>query len=415
VNFSPPSPPPDGAAAAPAGRFAGITRNVLALGVVSLFNDISSEMLIPVLPLFVTGVLHASVASLGIIEGVGECTASALRILSGWVSDRSGSRKPFITVGYGLSGVAKGALAVAASWPAVMGLRFADRIGKGLRSPARDALIADSVEPRYRGRAFGLNRALDTLGAAIGPLVAFALLQRQPGNLRRVFSVSMIPAAITLLVLIVFVHAPRRPPGAARRSLLGEWRALDGPFRRFILTDAIFQLGNSSMAFVLLRLASKDVGFSAAQVTLVYLGFNLVYALLALPFGDWSDRVGRRPMLLASYALYAVVYALLAATASRTLACTAFLLYGVQSALMDGQQKSLLADLVPAEARATAFGVYYTVAGAALLPASIVAGLLWDRFGPRVTFGVDAALALLAAVLFVVLLPARHEMRDRHA
>ncbi len=388
----------------------GLTRNVWALGFTSLLTDVSSEMIVPVLPLFITGVLHASVASLGVIEGVAESTASLLRLSSGWLSDRIGRRKPFLVFGYGLSGVAKVSFALASSWSAVLGLRFADRVGKGLRNPPRDALLADSVAPAWRGRAFGLHRSLDTLGAAIGPLVAFALLAAWPGGFRRIFLVSAIPAALSLVVLALFVRAPRREPMAKVRALHLEFRALPTPVKRFLVADGVFQLANSSIAFVMLR--ARDGGIAVAAVPLVYLLYNLVYAALSLPAGALSDRIGRRPLLLAAYVLYAGVYALLAWSGAPLLVMAALALYGVHSALIEVSQRSLLADLVGAERRGTVYGIYHTVVGFALLPASIVAGWLWDRYGARVTFGVDAALALLAAVLFVVLLPAGHERRD---
>jgi MFS family permease len=392
--------------------FTGITRNVAALGVVSLLTDISSEMIIPVLPIFVTVTLGASMASLGMIEGVAESTASILRIATGWLSDRVGRRKPFIVFGYGVSVVAKAGLVGASAWPAVLGLRFIERVGKGLRSPPRDALLADSCAPEHRGRAFGFHRSMDTLGAALGPLVAFALLSARPDDFRRVFAIAVIPAVLSVLTLILFVSAPRHAPTAAR-SLGREWRALGGPLRRFLAADAVFQLGNSSMAFVLLR--TRDVGFSAGQVTLVYFGYNVIFALLALPLGGLSDTLGRRPLILLGYLLYALVYGLLGLTSSRLGAVVAFALMGLHSALIEGQQRSLVADLVPAERRATAFGAYYTVVGLALLPASVIAGLLWERFGARLTFTVDAALALAAAACFTLLLPLGAERADRHA
>ncbi|MGH7741057.1 MAG: MFS transporter [Candidatus Eiseniibacteriota bacterium] len=394
------------------GMFAGITRNVAALGVVSLLTDISSEMIIPVLPIFVTVTLGASMASLGMIEGVAESTASILRIASGWLSDRVGQRKPFIVFGYSTSVVAKVGLVSAKAWPAVLGLRFIERVGKGLRSPPRDALLADSSDQAHRGRAFGFHRSMDTLGAAMGPLAAFALLSQRPDDFRRVFAIAIVPAVLSVLVLILWVRAPRHTPVAAR-SLSGEWRGLGGPLRRFLLADAVFQLGNSSMAFVLLR--TRDVGFSAGAVTLIYFGYNVVFALLAFPLGGLSDRLGRRPLILGGYLLYALVYGLLGATHSRMGAVAAFMLMGLHSALIEGQQRSLVADLVPAERRATAFGAYYTVVGLALLPASVIAGLLWERCGAGVTFAVDSALALAAAASFTVLLPLGAEQRDRRA
>jgi len=393
------------------GGFAGISRNVVALGFTSLLTDVSTEMIIPVLPLFITGTLKASVASLGLIEGVAESTASLLRLGSGWLSDRIGRRKPFLMLGYGVSGVAKATLAVAVSWPAVLGLRFADRLGKGLRNPPRDALIADSVEPQYRGRAYGLHRALDTLGAAIGPLVAVALLATSPGDFRRVFLWSAVPAALSLTVLGFFVRSPRRAP-VRRVSLRHEVRAMGAPFARFLVADGLFQLANSSNAFLLLR--ARDAGFSPAQVPLVYVGYNLAYALLSYPVGIVSDRIGRRRLLVTAYVLYAAIYAGMAWRADPRLVIGAFLPLGLHSALLEVSERSMIADFVSEERRATAFGVYHTVVGLALLPASVLAGALWDRFGARTAFAVDAALAFGAALLFTVLLPARDEYGDRH-
>ena len=400
---------PAAPSAAPAGS-SGINRNIVALGFTSLFTDVSTEMIIPVLPLFVTSTLKASVASLGLIEGVAESTASLLRLGSGWLSDRIGRRKPFLLFGYGLSTVAKGAMAAAASWPAVLGLRFTDRLGKGLRNPPRDALIADSVPAAARGRAYGFHRALDTLGAAIGPLVAAALLAASPGDLRRVFLWSLLPGSLSLAALGFFVRAPRHTP-VAGRPLHREVRAMGGPFMRFIVADGLFQLANSSNAFLLLR--ARDAGFSPMQVPLVYFGYNMSYALLAYPVGMVSDRIGRRRLLTIAYLLYAAIYAALAWRASAALIVCAFLLYGLHSALLEVSERSMIADLVGAERRATAFGIYHTVVGLALLPASALAGWLWDRFGARATFAVDGALALLAALLFVALLPARAEHGDR--
>ena len=410
--IAPPAPAGDTALPPPPGASA-TSRNVVALGFTSLLTDVSSEMIIPVLPAFVTGTLKASVASLGVIEGVAECTATVLRLWSGWLSDRIGRRKPFILLGYGLSTAAKGGMALAGSWSAVLGLRFSDRVGKGLHSPARDALIADSVAPEQLGRAFGLHRAMDTLGAALGPLAAFALLSAFPGQLRRVFLVAIVPAALSLAVLAMFVRAPQRAPRRAPGTLRGQLGGLPASAYRFLVVATVFSLAGSSMAFVLLR--AGQVGFSAAQVPLVYMIYNLVYALLAWPLGHLSDRIGRRPLLLTAYLTFAACYTLLAWQATAAAVVASFAGLGVHSALLEGTQRSMLADLVGEGRRGTAYGLYYAAVGAALLPASVAGGLLWDRFGPRATFGVSASLALLAALLFALLLPAHHESRDRDA
>lgn len=405
--------PPAPDAAPPAGR---LHPNVVALGFTSLLTDVSSEMLTPVLPLFVTVTLGASVASLGVIEGVAECTASVMRLSSGWLSDRMGRRKPFAVFGYALSGAAKTAMALAASWGFVLGMRFTDRLGKALRTPARDALLADSTAPADLGRAFGLHRAMDTLGAAIGPLLGWWLLSHWSrlgaDGYRRAFLVSGIPALLSVLVLVLFVKAAPATPRVAR-TLGQQARALGPAFRRFLVVDAAFQLGNSSNAFVLLR--TQAAGWSAGQVSLVYFAYNVVYALLALPFGRLSDRVGRRPLLWAAYGAYAAAYATLALHATRWGVVVAFLLLAVHSALIEGQAKSLIADLVPRDLRATAYGVHATVVGLALLPASVAAGALWDRVGPAAPFLLGATLAALAAALLAVLLPPSAEHQDRHA
>ncbi len=395
----------------------GFHPNIIALGFTSFFTDISSEMLVPVMPLFVTATLGASVASLGLIEGIAEATASALRLVSGRVSDRIGHRKPFLIAGYGLSGVCKTAMAFVAGWGGMLGLRFGDRVGKALRNPPRDALIADSTTGERLGAAFGLHRALDTAGAAMGPLLAWWLLSQWSHlgaeGYRRIFMVSAIPAALALLVLIVFVHAPRATAAARAATAAARAMPLGARFRRFVTADVVFQLGNSSMAFLLLR--AQHVGFAAGEVALVYLGYNALAAVLALPFGRLSDSLGRRPLLLAGYVLYALAYGAAAFSPTRTGMLVAFALLAVHTSLVEGQARSLIADLVPRERRATAFGAYHAAVGAALLPASLLAGLLWERVGPQAPFALGATLGLAAAVLFAVLLPMQGREEPRHA
>ena len=398
-------------------RLAGFHPNVVALGLTSFFTDISSEMLVPVLPLFVTATLGASVASLGLIEGVAECTASALRLVAGRLSDRIGHRKPFLIAGYGLSGACKTCMALARAWPALLGLRFGDRVGKALRNPPRDALIADSTPATELGRAFGLHRAMDTFGAALGPLVSWWLLARWATlgaeAYRRIFLVSAIPATLALAVLLFLVRAPRLVPAHRPVAGAGGPAPLGAAFRRFVAADVLFQLGNSSTAFLLLR--AQGSGFSAGGVALLYLTYNLLSAALALPFGRLSDRIGRRALLLAGYLLYALAYGTAAFAPSKAGSITAFVVLAVHSALIEGQSRSLITDLVPRERRATAFGTYHAAVGAALLPASIVAGLLWQRVGPQAPFALGAALAVAAAIAFSALLPVEAEQIERHA
>ncbi len=409
-----PDPIPD---PAPRRRpFAGIHRNVVALGFTSLFTDASTEMLIPILPLFITVTLGASATSLGLIEGVAESVASLLRTTSGWISDRMGRRKPLVVAGYSLSGIAKAAIGLAGSWPAVLLLRGTDRLGKALRTPPRDALLADSAAASDRGRAFGLHKAMDNAGAAIGPLLAWLLLARWHAlgaeAYRRVFFASAIPAALSVLVLVLFVRAGAHAP-APKRALAEQAGALGPAFRRFLVVDAVFQLGNSSNAFVLLR--TQDAGWSAASVSLIYVAFNLVMAALALPLGGLSDRVGRRPLIGMGYLVFALTYGVLATVATRAGVVVAFLMLAVHTAMVEGQAKAMIADLVPKELRATAYGAHATVVGLALLPASLAAGALWDHVGKAAPFALGAVLALLAALLLAVLLPSHREHAERHA
>ena len=397
-------------------RWAGFHPNVVALGLVSFFTDVSTEMLVPVMPLFITATLGASVASLGVIEGIAECTASTLRLVAGRLSDRIGRRKPFLVAGYGLSGVCKTLMAFAGSWPVMLGFRFGDRVGKALRNPARDAIIADSTADADLGRAFGLHRAMDTAGAAVGPLVAWWLLGRWSAlgaaGYRRIFLVSSVPAVLAVVVLVLLVQAPRLALVKARAAVAGG-TPLGEKFRRFVSADVLFQLGNSSNAFLLLR--AQQVGWSAGGVALVYLSYNVLYAALALPFGGLSDKVGRRPLLLAGYLLYALAYGIAAFAPTRTGALTAFLVLAVHSAILEGQSRSLIADVVPRERRASAYGAYAAAVGLALLPASLAAGVLWERVGPQAPFALGSVLALAAAIALVTLLPANERTAVRHA
>ncbi len=384
-----------------------IPANVKVAGVVSFFTDLSSEMIVPVLPLFLSITLGAPAAAIGVIEGIAESTASVLRVFAGWLSDRAGKRKPLVVAGYSLSNLTKPLLALAGSWPQVLAVRFADRFGKGIRGAPRDALIADSVGPERRGLAFGFHRSMDTVGAAGGPLIAFATLAFLPENYRAVFWIAAIPGVIAIAVAVFFLRDIARPPAPGQAPKLG-FAGLGRGFMLFTLIAGLFALGNSSDAFLILR--ARNLGLAPAVIPLVYFAFNVVYAVLATPFGALSDRVGRRRLLMAGYAIFAVVYlgfAVAGGAAGRAEAVALFLVYGTYYALTEGVQRALVVDLVPSGLRATALGTFSTVTGVALLPASVVAGALWDRVGPAAPFFYGAALAALAVILFAVLLPGR--------
>lgn len=378
---------------------AGLPQNVFAAGLVSFFTDISSEMIVPVLPLFLTGVLGAPVAAVGLIEGVAESTASVLRVFAGWISDRTGRRKPLMLLGYGLSNFTKPLLALATSWPQVLVIRFGDRLGKGIRGAPRDALIADSVDPSIRGRAFGFHRTMDTAGAAIGPLLAAGILAVTAGDPRAVFWLASIPGVISVIIGWRYLREGPAQPKDAAAPRLG-FRALGRPFAIYTAISTLFALGNSSDAFLILR--AQDLGMATAAIPLAYFAFNALYSLLSTPAGILSDRVGRRPLLVAGYLVFAAVYAGFAVAPDALAAGGLFLAYSFYYALTEGTARALVTDLVPASLRATALGTFATATGIALLPASVIAGGLWQGVGPWAPFAYGAVLAALSALLLSV-------------
>jgi len=374
-----------------------IPRTVTVLGIVSLLTDASSEMIYPVLPLFLANVLGAPVTAIGVIESIAEATASLTKVFSGWLSDRLGRRKTIVAVGYTLSNVVKPLLAISAGWHSVLLLRFADRLGKGIRTAPRDALIADSGTAATRGRDFGVHRALDTLGAAIGPLTAWAVLTLVPSGYRTIFLISAVPGVAAVLVAIFAVREPRRADAgrAAARPAL-RLRHLGRPFAVFTAASAVFALGNSSDAMLVLR--AQDVGTKAALIPLMYFVFNVVGSLLSAPLGSLSDRLGRRRVIAVGYAGYALVYLGFAYAGGPVAAWLLFAAYGVPYALTEGMTRAFVVDLVGADCRATAVGGYTFVLGLAALPSSAAAGVLWDRVGHGAPFLLSAGLMALAAV-----------------
>jgi MFS family permease len=392
---------------------ARIPRNVWGLTATSFLTDVSSEMIFNLLPLYLANALGARTAFIGLIEGVGQSTASLLKIGSGWLSDHVRSRKPLTVAGYGVSTLAKVALSLASSWPVVLVIRFVERAGKGLRTAPRDALVAASVDEESRGRAFGLHRAGDTAGAFIGVLAAYFLVRRlQAGALelsattfRTLVLVSVVPAALAVLVLLIAVRERR----AGSESPLGrelEWPTLDRRMRGFLLAVAVFSLGNSADAFLVLR--AQTVGLGVDRVLLVLVLFNAVYSLVAEPAGEWSDRWGRIRILIIGWLLYAGIYLGLA-LAERPWQLYALMGgYGLYYGLTEGTSRALVADLSPESERGTAYGAYHTVVGVMALPASLLAGVLWQGlgswqgWGPGAPFAAGALLALGATALLAL-------------
>lgn len=380
-----------------------VPRNVVLLGVVSLFADISSEMAYPLIPLFLTATLGAPVAAVGLIEGVAESTASLLKWYFGWFSDRIRRRVPFTFAGYTLAAIAKPALAAAYVWPVALFVRFLDRTGKGVRTAPRDALIAESTDQSQRGRAFGLHRAMDTSGAIVGPLAALGLLAWFGGqNYRPIFLIAGIPGAISIL-LVLFVREVRHTPRTGPLPPLLSFRGYDRRFYQFVAVTLLFSVGNSSDAFLILR--SKDVGLGATAIVLAYVLYNIAYAALSLPAGIRSDRIGRRPVLVAGFAIFAMVYVGFALVTDGWMIWPLFIVYGAYIAFTEGVGKAYVSDLVPAERRGAALGVYNASLGVMLLLSSVIGGALWSLIGPGATFAFGASTATAAALLLLMLNP----------
>ena len=374
--------------------------NIIILGLTSLLTDISTEMVYPLLPIFLTQTLGASPAILGLIEGIAESVASLLRVFSGYISDRVGRRKPLAIVGYAASTLGKIFLVAAQAWPTVLAGRFVDRFGKGVRTAPRDALIADSADPARRGRAYGLHRAMDSLGATLGVIAAIVLLRSGAANVRAIFLWSLIPAALGVAVLLLARDV--RSQRAGTQVPLLRWSLLPAKLRAYLLVVFLFTLGNSSNQFLLLR--AQNLGVATAAVLVLYLVFNVTYAAVAYPAGRLSDWVGRRKLLVAGYALYGLVYLGFGLASSPGSLWVLFPVYGLYMGMSDGVEKALVADLAPTSIRATAIGLHATLVGIGLLPASLLAGWLWTSFGPAVPFYFGGVLGCAAALaVFVVL------------
>jgi len=396
-------------------------RNVLVLAAVSFLTDASSEIIYPLLPIFLTTVLGAGAAAVGAIEGAAETTSALLKLASGWWSDRLSRRKPLVVAGYAIASLARPLVAIAQSAAQVLVIRLTDRVGKGIRGAPRDALIAESVDPSIRGRAFGFHRASDHAGAVVGPLIAFALLSWERVDLRTVFLIAAIPGLLSVVVLIVGVReVPRAMPApdvlentsTARLERTG----LGQRFWVFLAAVFVFTLGNSTDAFLILR--ANQLGVPVAMVPVLWAALHVVKSASSMPGGVLSDRVGRKPLILAGWATYAAVYLAFGQATQAWHAWALFLAYGVFFGLTEGTERAMVADLVGREHRGTAFGWYNLAIGIGALPASLLFGLVWDRFGPARAFAVGAALAFAAAmVLLMVAAPARQppELARPHA
>jgi MFS family permease len=370
----------------------GVSFNVLILGIVSLFADMSTEMIYPLVPLFLVNVLGASFIDVGIIEGIAESTASIFKIVSGYISDRFGKRKPLVYSGYGISAIAKPLLALTTAWQQVLGLRFIDRLGKGVRDSARDAIISESGG-KGTGRSFGFQRSLDTLGAVIGPLIAASLFIYL--SYRGLFLLAFIPGLFATLLVAFFVKDTAVGMQDGRVYQIS-FRSFDRNFKILLVGLGIFFIGNSSDAFLFLR--AQNLGITAVFIPILYLISNLMYALASFPFGILSDKVGRKRVLLLGYSIFFIVYLGFALANSSLLMWMLFPVYGLYYGLTDAVSKALVSDLAPKTLKATAFGTYYTIIGIVALPASLIAGTLWQILGPPYAFFYGAAMSAAAII-----------------
>lgn len=380
----------------------GIARNVFILGIVSLFTDLSSQMVFPLIPLYLTTVLGAGAYAVGIVEGAAETTASLLKVVSGYWSDRIQKRKPFILLGYSLSAITKPLFALANIWGLVLVIRVIERIGKGLRTAPRDALVAESCDESVRGKAFGFHRAADGIGSTIGAILAFTLLRILDHDYEKIFLFALVPGVIAVLaILFIKERLTCTPQEQQASSLRVSMRALPVGLRIYIIVSSVFALGHFGYAFLLLK--AQDIGLADDSAILLYVLFYIIYTICSIPAGTLSDRIGRKPILQTGYLLFGLTSFGLIFSSNTCTLVPLFCIYGIFFALIDGAQRAFVVDLAPAHLKATALGTFHTAIGMVALPGGFFAGLLWDKVNPETTFIYGFVLAITATMAFTCL------------
>lgn len=383
----------------------GFSKNIFNLGLVSFFTDISSEMIYPLMPIFLTSVLKAPLAFVGVVEGIAESTASILKLVFGWYSDKLGKRKLFVSIGYTISSLIRPMIAFAVYPWHVLAVRFADRVGKGIRTAPRDALIADTCDPEEKGKAFGFNRAMDHAGAVIGPLVASFLLLIFINNYRFVFALSFIPALAAVFIILFLVKEKKAEiacvgTGRDLSSQKLSLKLFDKNFKFYLFVILIFTLGNSSDAFLILR--AKEIGVPIAFIPMLWVLLHIVKMASSTPGGALSDKFGRKKIIVAGWIIYFLVYLGFAFAKNTAQIWILFPIYGFFFGLTESAEKAFVADLVKSEVRGSAYGVYNFAIGIGALPASVIMGVLWQRFGVVTAFSFGAILAVISAFLLLM-------------
>ena len=381
--------------------------NIILLGLVSFFTDLSTEMVYPLIPLYLTAAFGATPVIVGIIEGIAESASSLLKVFSGYISDRFQKKKLLAFSGYATGLLYKLVLLLAGSWFGVLVARVVDRFGKGVRTAPRDVLVSESADKNALGRSFGIHKALDMAGAALGILITYFLLFGSSGTFayKKIFLLSAIPAILGLCMFFFIKEKKTERPPKQREAFWKNVKDIDGQLKLYLVVVCIFTLGNSSNAFLLLK--AKATGFDNTSVVLLYFIYNIVASLLSIPFGRLSDKVGRKGLLVTGYAVFAICYVGFALANNQMQMITAFVLYGAYTAMVAGVERAFVAEIAPAALRGTMLGLHSTVTGVALLPASVIAGLLWNSLGTMAPFLFGAGLSLIAAILLAFFMKKR--------
>lgn len=376
----------------------GFTRNIIIVGFVSLFTDLSSQMIFPLIPLYLIS-LGAGAWVVGLVEGAAETTASLLKVFSGYWSDKIKRRKPFIFAGYGLSSITKPLFALTTSWPFILLVRVVERIGKGIRDAPRDAIVAESADVSVRGKAYGFQRAMDGLGSVSGAALAFILLPLM--GFKSIFLFAFLPGVIAVLCVLL-IREERKPLVIKKQkteSFQVSLKRLPWNLKLFIIVSTVFALGNFGYAFLLLK--AKNIGFTDENAILLYVLFYVVYSLFTIPAGILSDRAGRKPVLMAGYVLFAITAISLILTSQIYAIIILFVTYGIFFAMIDGVQRAFVVDLAPSNLKGTALGTFHTSTGLIALPGGFILGLLWDKISPQATFVFAFGLAVCSLLLFI--------------